>query len=244
MKKLLLILLFLVPTWASAASVTFQEHKTATADCTTCTFASANFGTAAADRYVIITGQLIKVTGTDDFTSSNVSITIGGVSATFASFAQHSVGQRPVVFIAVANVPTGTTGDVVITLPADGARDSAVGVYTSNSISATPTDFGSSTAADPTDSINVNASGFIVGVAISASVSTTVSWTGLTERYDTAFGTGPDTHSGASVDSATTQTVSITANFVDNTGSEVGTFASFPASAAATPQETYVLITS
>lgn len=210
------------------ASVTFQETKTTTADASEYTFSGANIGTAAADRYVIAGISVVKANSADDFTG--ITVTIGGVSASTSSFIQVG-GQRPVTLIAVANVPTGTTADVVVTMP-NTARDGLCAVWTTNGISTTPTDTGTSSAPDPTSDIDVLAGGIIVGVALSTSVTTSVSWTGLTENYDTAFGSGPDTHSGACVDSASATTITCTANFADNTGTEVGSFASFPAVAA------------
>lgn len=211
------------------ASVTFQESRTDTTDSADFTFSACDFGAAAANRYIIVGVGIVRISGTDDLSSMTASI--GGVSATLISFVADTGGQRPVTTLAIANVPTGTTGDVVLALP-NFSRDTSIGVYRTTGISPTPTDTGTSLASAPTSDIDVLAGGIIVGVALVASSSTSATWTGLTERYDTAFGTGPDTHSGASVDSASTQTLTCTCTFAASTAGVCGSFASFPAAAS------------
>ena len=211
------------------ASVTFQASAENTTTAIEYTFSSIDFGTAAANRYIIVGVSMKKQDAGDDIT--NTTVTIGGVSATrIKTQAASDTTTTPVVSLYIANVPTGTSGDVYVNIGTF-VVDIGIGVWRTTGISATPTDTDGSSADDPTVNLDVLAGGIIVGVVINTTALTTASWSGLTESYDDQI--GAITYGGASLDSATTQTVTCTADFAAPTaGGSRGAFASFPAVAS------------
>jgi hypothetical protein len=128
------------------------------------TFSSVDFGTEASDRYIIV-GY-----GTRNDSRTINSVTIGGVSATI--LVQQGDGNTT-AGIAIAAVPTGTTGDVVVTL--NGTADSHyLGVWSATGLaSPTPVDSagvgGQGQDAGPnTFNLNTDANGFAILVNANA----------------------------------------------------------------------------
>jgi len=185
---------------AGGKSVNWQTSATSGASGSSYTFSSQALGSAASDRYVIVSVGL----GANSATVS--SMTIGGVSATSvvaASGGHHNASMW------IANVPTGTTGDVVLTL--SGSSDRAtIGVWASYGLASTTAhDTGSSTARPATDTLTTLAGGFAVGYCCNQDGGT-VSWTNATERFDEVQGqvsSGADaTTDGSSLSITATQT--------------------------------------
>lgn len=147
---------------------------------TTYTVTAAALGTAATDRRIIV-----AIAGANS-TRTISSVTVGGVSATI-NIQSTASADNNVVAIATALVPTGTTGDIVVTYSGSQAAHqvgwwSATGL-TSNVAIAT----GSNALADAGQSGTITltsvAGGFFIGVAGSSGTGTTT-WTNATERYD------------------------------------------------------------
>lgn len=209
-----------------AANVTFLQNTISVADASSYTFAAQNLSTAAADRYIIV-GVSARGVGAPTLDS----VTIGGVSATLVAMARNTVSNLSVTTLAVANVPTGTTGDVVVTFSAGMVR-CGIGVFRTTGINPTPTGTATSVADAPTQStLDVVAGGFAVAVAHTAGDNATTTWTGLTERYD-QIDAELTPHTGASDDFASTQTdLTITATFTVVSNS-AGSFASWEAAPA------------
>ena len=169
-------------------------------DLTTYTFSSQNLGEAAFDRTIIcaVSGR------TQDGTSSgNVisSVTIGGVSATIAVQGQNSGNTQG---IAIASVPTGTTGDVVVVF-AETMTNAEVSLYRCTGISTTVYDSGTSTASVGTYDLDIPANGVAVAMMKNDDGSQTATWAGLVETYDEQDTTGNDI-SGSAAEFSTTQT--------------------------------------
>lgn len=204
------------------ANLTLQTSGSSASNLIEYTFSTLDFGTAAANRFLIITLALRKQDAADDITGTTV--TIGGVSATKVAMS-HVINEKETTAIYIANVPTGTTGDLVVSIGTF-LDCMGYGLWRTVGISATPTDTDNNRSDDPAVSLDVLAGGIIVGVVFNMA-GTTVSWTGLTEGYDATIETN-NTHSGASLDSATQQTVSITADFAaPSANASAGSFASF-----------------
>lgn len=181
------------------AAVNFLQANANTSTLTTYTFSGENIGTASGGRYVFV-----GVTGRSVVGGGIASATIGGITATIDVSVVNSSSNYTTAGIIKAAVPTGTTGDVVITFSSEQLR-CGIGVWYAPSIStATPTSTGSSTAAAPTANMDVNDGGFIVACAYNATTST-ATWTNLTEQYDATIVAGAQ-HSGASVVSGSDQT--------------------------------------
>lgn len=202
-----------------AAAATFLQAATSASDLTTYTFSGQNLGAADAGRYIVV-GVQARGTATPLALSS---VTVGGVSATIVAQQANSANIAALV---IAAVPTGTTGDIVVTFSVVVLR-CAIQAYRVLGIdSATASDTGASTAADPTTSLDIPAEGVAIGACMSGGVDMRVTWTGLTEDYDAT------TESFLSATSAhdefvTAQTgLTITADFATS-GQSCGVFASW-----------------
>lgn len=188
--------------------VSYLQHGVDETDLTTYTFSSANLGTAAADRHIVV-GVLGRAAAARTISS----VTVGGVAATVV--AEQTIddgGPDNFSGIVIAAVPTGTAGDVVITMSGACLRlnYSAWRLTGLSSASAHATDHAGPTA-DPILEINVPANGVAIAVSSQQTgLSPTCTWTNATERFDDA--TTTDGFSGADTTTAGTP-LSITANW-------------------------------
>jgi hypothetical protein len=209
-------------------SVSFLQAATDNSDLTTYTFSAQNLGAAASDRHIIVAIATRKAGATFSVSS----VTIGGVAATIVKQQAHTVTNTSISAIAIANVPTGATGDVVITF-STGVLRCGIGLWRAdNLLTATPYDSDSSIASDPTVNLDTPI-GFAIGVG-APSGAVNAAWTGLTERYDATFDTTFG-HTGASDEFSANQAArTITIDFASGSES-AGCFASWrykPASSA------------
>jgi hypothetical protein len=188
-------------------------------DLSTYTFASQSLGASASNRTILI-GVHGRASGGTAYTID--SVTVAGESADpVVALFQFGTNSLVAALYAV-DLPTGTTGDVVVTFSRAQLR-AAIGLWRATDIDyAAPHDTGSSSANSPTDTLNVVAGGFAIGVA---SVGAGVTWTNLDEDYDltveTFFGA-----TGASIDTPSTTSTTFTASG-SASGEESGVFASW-----------------
>lgn len=105
--------------------VIYRGHAESTSDLTTYTFAAQPIGDAAADRRVHV-----GVGGSQSIRTIS-SVTIGGVTAT--QNIQHSGDQASTAAIYTANVPTGTTADVVVVW-SGGQQRCGIGIWSSTGL--------------------------------------------------------------------------------------------------------------
>jgi hypothetical protein len=206
-----------------AGAVTYLQAASTGSDLTTYTFSSQNFGTASSDRYIIVSFTARLLANSPAVSIS--SVTAGGVSATIIAQAQNAITNTNIVCLAIAAVPTGTTGDVVVVVSRAPLRAS-IQLWAATGIDATVVDSATSTASAPTYAIDVPADGIAVA-AVAGGSYTSGSWSGMTERYDFTYdGSGYST--GASDAFASTQTnLSVTATLTGSGSEPVGAFASF-----------------
>lgn len=189
---------------ASSIDLSATASSVSTADQTTYTFSGLSLGTADAAREIVV--------ATSSRGSSNEvpsSVTVGGISAT-QIFSTGGAGDLSHIGIYRASVPTGTTGDVVVTFPGSQVR-CAVQVWRMLGAAAGT----HATASDETvssgvltTSIAVPAGGAVVAM-IYAGVATGCTWTNLTENSDGDFES--ERYSAASAMSASAQTLTVTA---------------------------------
>lgn len=172
------------------ATISFTDWVADTTDNSTYTFSSRSIGTAAANRYIIVTVQF-----SDVFTTAS-SVTVGGISATFVK-RKSGAGATPTdtVEIWVASVPTGTTANVVVNTTL-GVNNCSIGLWAAYGINPTAYATGESVASPPSTTLNIPAGGIAVGIAASNDGGNTWTWTGLTEGYD-GTSEGPRTVTGA-----------------------------------------------
>jgi hypothetical protein len=177
-------------TWPSGMpSIEFINSTTSSSDLTTYTFAGLSFGAVVSNRLIVAVVHTVYNGGG---TPSVSSITIGGVSATVL----HATGTNMGVALAYAVVPTGTTGDIVVTL----------GWWRlTNLDSTTPVDTDvPAGGADSARSATLDFSLGGVGVIGASTGNASMTWATATERFDTQI-EAATTYSGADYTSATAQ---------------------------------------
>ncbi len=194
--------MFLFPGGSTVSSVpgniSLTDSPISTAGATTYTFSSVALGAAATDRLIAVIAY-----GGLTFPLTASSLVIGGVSA--SAVVQGGQGAACTLEIWIATVPTGTTGDIVVTW---GGAELAcgLGVYRITGCSSTATDTASQglahgNATDLVGSVNVLANGVcLAGTGDGNSAGTkTYTWSGLTEDFDEVVNaTQHAWHSGAS----------------------------------------------
>ncbi len=183
---------------AAPATIALTDHAFGTGTKATWTFPSRALGAAASDRRVVV-----GVTASQAVNNNTVSsVTIAGVAATQHVYHEDGTGAASRAALWSAPVPTGTTGDVVVTFASADDR-CGIGIWRMTGAGASPV----STHADGTDgtgttSITVPAGGVAVAMA-ATSASTT--WSGLTEDFDETIA-GTSLQSGACAAFAAAQT--------------------------------------
>lgn len=205
---------------------TFLQGANSTSGLTTYTFSSQNLGAADAARQIRVDIFARALSGNTTIDA----VTVGGISATAvvqqfnASSASNVVGQF------IVNVPTGTTGDVVVTFSGAQLR-AAIALSSSTDLNPTPTATYQSTDDPPTASVNVVAGGDCAGCAVTGA-GATWSWTGITEVYDQQIGATACTPTSAHSTFGTTQTgLTVTASPTASTA-RVGVFSAWQLAAA------------
>jgi len=149
---------------------TFLQGAGDATDLTTYTFASQNLGTASSDRVIAV-----AVSGRQSSARTVSSVTIGGVSAT--EIGTRGSSQNP-LGIWIAAVPTGTTGDVVVTFSGAMLRCHIVAWAVTGGATLANASSGTDTA-----TVTGVTGGFIIAAANTTGAST-FTWTNATEQYD------------------------------------------------------------
>lgn len=150
---------------AAYSNLTFRNSSFDNNTNSTYTFASSAIGTAAANRWVIV-----GVLGSKSAPIGTItSLTVGGITATELVTNTEAVGSSDIrVSLYIANVPTGTTADIVVTWSSANLA-CAVGWWTVNMNSgAAHFTGGGSSLASATVSIagvDVPANSFAIGCA-------------------------------------------------------------------------------
>ena len=178
-----------------AVDISFTDSSVITTDLSTYTFSTQALGAEAADRKIIV-GMGHRGTNTNI-----TSITVAGVAATSVVEAPASGLQSDRACIYIADVPTGTTGDVVVTFSAGQTR-CGIGVWRmTGAASSTPTDTGVSAADPATNTLTISANGGGVGYGFSVGATATATWGGLTSEDFDEVVEATITHTGAHLNS-------------------------------------------
>lgn len=156
--------------------VQFIGSVYSSSDLTTYTFSSQSLGIVDATRRIVVAcGRAAAGDGTIS------SLTVAGVAATSLIAINNNSSNNASLHI--AHVPAGTTGDIVVTA-ASGCTRMAIGVWAVyNLASETPKATASSTADPAALNVNTDNPGVVIAYVF-GSQSTTVTWTGVTERFD------------------------------------------------------------
>tara|TARA_R110002020_G_scaffold467684_1_gene691461 strand:+ start:358 stop:1017 length:660 start_codon:yes stop_codon:yes gene_type:complete len=156
----------------------FASSGVSTADLAAYTFSGVALGTAATNRHIVIAATTAGGSAADAS-----SVTVGGVSASLVVRASGSDHTRAELWI--ASVPSGTTGDVVITW--SGTKDRCgYAAWAMYGASASASDTATDSDTTPSFTIDVPANGYLIaGAGFNGPSSVpTATWTGVTEDYD------------------------------------------------------------
>jgi hypothetical protein len=189
---------------AGTVTLSFLTSSVDTANAAAYTFSSLSFGAADSNRVLIVSIGARRATDT-----SISSVTIGGVTATAIVTAENTGSGSDFAAIFAANVPTGTTGDVVVTF-ADACIRCVIGLHSTTDTGGSVTAHDTSTdlTTTPSTTIDVEEGGAVVAcswASLSAG-SAAVSWTGVTEDYDTQPETASNGVSGGHDDELASET--------------------------------------
>lgn len=103
-------------------------------------------------------------------------VTIGGVTATRAASVTRGVSGAAVY---AAAVPTGTSGNVVVTIPG-GESGCGIACYRMSGGTVTCTDWATATSAPASLNVDTAPGDLVVGACYNATLNNTFTWTGLT----------------------------------------------------------------
>jgi hypothetical protein len=190
--------------------ISLTDNAVITTDLTTYTFSARALGVAESTRRIAV--GITSNISTNGRTIS--SVTIGGVSASEVVFARYDNGNSNIAAIWIASVPTGTTGDVVVTFSA-AMGYCTIDIYRLLNASATAyhtaTDI-TATANALSASLNLIANGAAIGVFINGGTTAvrTTTWGGITEQTDRVVELNLSASTAANT-TATTQTLTISA---------------------------------
>lgn len=199
----------------SGVTLTLTDNSVDTDNLTTYTFSSQSFGAADSDREIFI---LVSAIASSPAEIDSVSV--AGNAASGVVEAENWGGGRGLAAIYRVALPTGTTGDVVVTF-GEAMNECGIGVVAANGWTGSTTPHDTAEDGDGALSLNIPSNGFALAVAYGVGSGT---WTGLTERYDEAMGT--HRYAGAfNVDMATETSRSI--EFDDGDGQGAIVAASF-----------------
>lgn len=192
------------------ATVDYVTTTNSGSGLTTYTFTSVSLGAEGGNRQIIV--GISSSVGTSGRTVS--SVTVAGVSATSLVFRDSGGGSSRISALWIANVPTGATGNIVVTFSGSMAR-AGITVYagrnlTSNTPQATNND-ANTTGAALTLSLTGTTAGFIVAQAMIQSSGETFTWSGLTRDNNVTVGSAL-TMSSSSINTTSSGTTTISAN--------------------------------
>ena len=191
-----------------ALTVSFEDTDFNDGSATSYTFSSLDLGTAASDRSIVVMAGHTRGVAT---TTAITALTIGGVSATKIIGPTSILSGGYAQEVWWADVPTGTTGDVVVTVNSTTIYMgiSVTALYGDNILYAIGTDLTANNTTDVTVTIGVPAGGVAIASA-KALASITWTWTGVTEEYD-FVADGAYTLSGGSKTYSAAEEVTISA---------------------------------
>ena len=210
----------------------FLQNSASGTDTDVYTFATQNLGTAAANRYILVSVAARTLAG-----SALSSITVAGETASLA--VNHAPGNGSIAAIGVAAVPSGTTGDIVLTFNGTMRRAGYAAYRITGLSSVTPnsTDTGSS---DPdTLTVTVPDPGFAVAIASDATDgSATYTWSGLGvfEDFDAVLEAANANYSGAQSETAGSVGFEVSHNQASAIPATAAASFALAADAAFTPQ--------
>lgn len=154
--------------------LTYIGQELDEADLTTYTF--TDFAATS-----VSAGHIIFGVSAGSLTRALSSGTVNGNAASLVNSVQ---GGNGTVGLLICAHPGGAIGNITATFAAGEQRCFCAIWHVINLASITPTDFGSGTGVDPSDTITTTAGGIAVGLWGSTAATAGIAWTGLTEIFD------------------------------------------------------------
>jgi len=234
MIRRLLLIVALMCIWTvpseAATDIAFLQATSSTSDLTTYTFSAQNLGTEAVDRCIVVEmyGRRAAATVT------TVTATVAGSNVTILrQLSVEEASSATVAAVGAVALPTGTSGDVVVTFSGAMVRARiALSTLTGASDCTTASDSDESELTDPSVSLDVPANGSAVGACGYNTASGSATWVGLTETHD-AVVESLFTVSGASADFVSQQVgLTVTCDLAAGGSVEAGVFVSWAPVAA------------
>jgi len=193
----------------------YRNFYSSTSNSSSYNFASSDIGDAAADRYIVVTVH--GRTGSSGTYTFNT-CTVGGASCTRVLNISGVTANGNIIAMFVTDNPftAGTTATIAVSTNV-AILNCAVGVFAVYGlVSKTPNaTITVNSASNPSGSIDVKSGGFLVAHLTDIG-NTTCTWTGPTERYDTKVES--EIRSGASLDTTTNTTLTVTADPASDSG--------------------------
>lgn len=160
-------------------SIEFRESIDDTSGTNTYTFTGVDFGAAASDRYIIIGIINRKLGGATSITG----VTIGGETATVLAQISGLTGNVSHSGLAIALVPTGATGTVVVNMAHSMLR-CTIGVWRATGLSSpTPHDTLTNNSNNPSGTLDVVAGCAVGAGGTGSGGAVSVDWAGLTQDF-------------------------------------------------------------
>lgn len=189
------------PAAPNVAEVSFLGSVINIGSATAYTFTAVTTGAAASDRKIVVSAFSTNAA------HAVSTITVAGVSATLVIAQTNALGDQ--IELWQADVPTGTSGDIVVTW-AGAEVGMGIGVWRVVNAASAAYDTGGSAGVNPgTDTLDIPANGVGIGAAgVAAAGVPTWIWVGFTEDFDKG-GVESDpsgSHSGSSDAFAAAQT--------------------------------------
>ena len=184
------------------------------------TVSSVPIGAANAGRQVVVVCCMAADNGTSTITAA----TVGGVSATQVAVTADAGGRC--TWMGIANVPSGTTGDVVITYSAYTSSTMWVGAYRCLNINTTATDTEVSQANPFVFTMSCVAGGVIIGGGM-ADQMTAWAWTNAAEVVDEQSESTNYCTLALDLESATVTDRTVTATPTGTAANRAGVMAAF-----------------
>jgi hypothetical protein len=196
-------------------TLAFTDSDFNNSDASSYTFTAKAIGTASATRRVVV-GVTARWSGSVGTYPST--LTVGGVTCNRVDLQTDGTNWAALY---IGNVPTGTTGDVVISGMGNQLNWIAIGVWAlDNVLSNTPIQTGGATGSSTSaaGNINVKKDGVTIAIGMHANTGATT-WAGVTGNFDTNTNGGTHkAHGGSTTTTADQNPRTITASWASSTG--------------------------
>lgn len=186
------------------ATISFASSAISAADLTTYTFSAAALGTAASNRKIVVAASAAVST-----TAIVSTLTVNGVTATFITSSRvRTPNNERLVELWQADVPTGATGDVVVTWSTAENR-CGIGVWAVYGAAAAAYATATDNSSPYSQNVVVPAGGVIIGAAYTEGAASNAWTSPMVQNYDQDITEGTQRQTGACYKSEAGETVTV-----------------------------------